>query len=371
MSHPRIPLVDLNWQHVVIADAVRAGFERVLTSTAFINGPDVGLFEQEFASYTGVEHCVGVANGTDAVELALRAVGVGPGDRVVVPANTFFASAEAVVRSGAVPVFVDCDPEYQLIDVDAALALAPEAKAILAVDLFGQLAPMRQLANGLEGTNCVLVEDAAQSQGATRGSDSMGSIATVAATSFYPGKNLGCYGDGGAVLTRNAELAGAVRLFADHGSRVRYVHEVAGANSRLDTLQAVVLREKLRHLTDWNNLRRAAAEYYIEALAECPGVQVPGSVAVAEDAWHLFVVRVKERDQVLEAMHEAGIGAGIHYPIPVPFQPAFRHAGYVAGDFPHAEAASAEILSLPIYPGITHEQQDRVVAVVVAASGGV
>lgn len=370
MSDAPIPLVDLAAQHRQIADEVTAGFQRVLDATAFIHGPDVAAFEDEFAAFSGVRHCVGVANGTDAVELALRVVGVGAGDQVVVPANTFIASAEAVVRAGAQPLFVDCDPVHQLIDVDQALAAASHARAVLAVDLFGQLAPLDDLQAGLGDGPCVLVEDAAQSQGATADGRGVGSVAAVAATSFYPGKNLGAYGDAGAVVTDRADLADAVRLLGDHGSRVRYAHEVIGINSRLDTLQAVVLRAKLRRLPEWNQQRQKAAQWYRDALADVAGLGLPEIARGNEHVWHLFVVRVARRDAVIAHLHEAGVGAGIHYPVPIHLQPAFAHLGHHVGDFPRAEAAAAEILSLPIFPGISEAQQSRVVAALVAAVAG-
>lgn len=366
---PPIPLVDLGWQHREVAAEVEAGFASVLARTAFVKGPEVTAFEEAFAAYTGAAHVVGVGNGTDAVELALRAVGVGRGHTVVLPANTFIATAEAVDRAGANPVLVDCDPIQQLIDPDLAGAAvrAAGAKAVVGVDLFGQVAPLTALAAAVEGTGAAVVEDAAQSQGATAGGAGIGTQATIAATSFYPGKNLGAYGDGGAVLTGDADLAEWVRVTADHGSRVRYEHELMGMNSRLDTLQAVVLSAKLARLEAWNDLRRAAADRYAAALATIDGVGVPATAAGNVHVWHLYPVRVAARDRVLADLHAAGVGAGIHYPKPIHLQPAFAHLGHGVGDFPHAEAAAAEILSLPLFPGITADQQDRVVEVLAAA----
>ena len=371
MSDP-IPLVDLRIQHRQIADELSAGLAQVVEHTAFINGPDVAAFEAEYAELCGVEHCVGLSNGTDAVELALRAVGIGRDDVVIVPANTFIASAEAVVRAGARPVFVDCDPLHLLIDVPAALDAAQQhqAAAILGVDLFGQAAPFDELAAGLADGPCVLVQDAAQSQGATRCGLGPASIAAIASTSFYPGKNLGAYGDAGAVVTNRTDLADTVRLLSDHGGRVRYVHDIVGMNARLDTVQAVVLRAKLRRLREWNEQRRAAARYYDAALGDVAGVGLPAVRPGNEHVWHLYVVRVSERDRVVERLHAAGIGAGIHYPVPVHLQPAFSSLGHREGDFPQAEAAAREMISLPIFPGITTDQQDRVVAELTAAVAG-
>lgn len=368
MTDAPIPLVDLGIQHRRIADELRPELDAVLDATAFIKGPAVEAFEREFAAHVGAAHCVAVANGTDAVELALRAVGVGPGDRVVVPVNTFIATAEAVVRAGATPVFVDCEPGHQLIDVDGAVAAARahRARAVVAVDLFGQCAPLDELASALADTDAVLVEDAAQSQGATHHGRGIGGVATIAATSFYPGKNLGAYGDGGAVVTNHADLADRVRLLGDHGSRTRYIHEAVGTNSRLDTLQAVVLRAKLRHLDAWNDERAEAAQRYLDAL-DGTGIGLPCTAPDNRHVWHLFVVRVPRRDEVLDGLHRAQIGAGVHYPVPIHLQPAFEPLGHGPGDFPHAEAAASEILSLPVFPGITPAQQDRVVRALLSA----
>ena len=371
MTEAPIPLVDLGIQHRRIADELRPELDAVLDTTAFIKGPAVEAFEHEFAAYVGAAHCVAVANGTDAVELALRAVGVGAGDRVVVPANTFIATAEAVVRAGATPVLVDCEPEHQLIDPAGVLdaVRGHRARAVAAVDLFGQCAPLDELASTLAGSDVVLIEDAAQSQGATHNGKGIGAVASIAATSFYPGKNLGAYGDAGAIVTNHAALADQVRLLGDHGSRTRYVHEAVGMNSRLDTLQAVVLRAKLRHLAQWNDERSAAAGHYLDALAGS-GIALPGTAAGNRHVWHLFVVRVPRRDEVLATMQRAGVGVGVHYPVPIHLQPAFEWLGHRRGDFPHAEAAASEILSLPLFPGITAAQQDRVVEVLLSALAG-
>jgi dTDP-4-amino-4,6-dideoxygalactose transaminase len=362
----KIPLVDLRAAHAEVAEEVELGFKRVVAATAFIGGEEVAAFEREFAAFTGVPHCVGVANGTDALELALRAAGVGPGDEVVLPANTFIATAEAVARAGARPVLVDMRPDSYLIDVDAALAaVTPATRAVVPVHLYGQLAEVERLADGLAGTPVTVVEDAAQCQGATRHGRGPGSWG-IAATSFYPGKNLGAYGDAGAVVSTSAELATAVRTLANHGGLAKYVHELVGCNSRLDALQAVVLRAKLARLAAGNAARRAAAARYDELLAPLPVVR-PAPLPGNEHVWHLFVVQVPDRDAVVARLNEAGIGAGIHYPTPVHLTPAFAHVGYRAGAFPHAEAAAGRILSLPLYPQITGAQQERVVEVLAAA----
>jgi dTDP-4-amino-4,6-dideoxygalactose transaminase len=362
---PRIPLVDLAAAHAEVAHAVQAGFEEVLATTGFVGGPQVAAFEREYAAFGGVEHCVGVANGTDAVELALRAVGVVPGDEVIVPANTFAATAGAVARIGAKPVFVDCDPVTRLIDVRAALAaIRPATKAIVPVHLYGQLAPVEEVQAGLAGTDIRIVEDAAQCQGATRHGRTPGAgPGAIAATSFYPGKNLGAYGDGGAVLTDDAGLAETVRKLGSHGGLAKYAHDIAGVNSRLDALQAVVLRAKLRRLPEWNAARQAAAAYYDKLLAGLDDVTPPAVLPGNEHVWHLYTVQVPARDAVLAELDAEGIGAGIHYPVPLHRTGAFANRA----SYPHAEHVAAHTLSLPLHPHLTRAQQETVVAALARA----
>ncbi|MGB8650527.1 MAG: DegT/DnrJ/EryC1/StrS family aminotransferase [Mycobacteriales bacterium] len=362
MSAEGVPLVDLGLQHAQVADRVARGFAEVIASGAYVGGPDVEAFEREYAQLVGVRHCIGVGNGTDAIELALRACGVGTGDEVILPANTFVATAEAVVRAGAVPVLADVDADCLLLDPDAAAAaVGPATRALVPVHLFGQTAPVERLAQLVADNGLVLVEDAAQSQGALRHGRPAGSFGLASATSFFPGKNLGAYGDAGAVMTDDHDVARRVRLLGSHGSAVKYHHEELGFNSRLDTLQAVVLRCKLERLSAWNEQRRAAAARYDALLRDLPEVRVPGRLGGNVDVWHLYVVRVPDRDALLRRLNEAGIGAGVHYPVPVHLQQAFCALGRGAGSFPVAEAAAKEILSLPLFPGITPAQQERVV----------
>ena len=366
----KIPLVDLLSMHAEIAPEVDAGFAGLLGSGAFVQGPQVGAFEAAFADYCGVRHCVGVANGTDAIELALRAVGIGAGDEVILPANTFIATAEAVARAGATPVLVDCDPEYLLMDMGAVAArVGPATQAIVPVDLFGQAAPVEDLTDLASSTGVIVIEDAAQSHGASRHGRPAGSFGTAAATSFYPGKNLGAYGDGGAVLTDSDEIAARLRGLGNHGSTVRYQHPELGFNSRLDSLQAVVLSAKLARLDAWNKARAAAADRYSELLAGLPGVTLPATMPGNTHVWHLYVIRLPRRDAVLSALQAAGIGAGIHYPVPIHLQGAFAHLGHRPGDFPVAEEAAHTMLSLPLFPHISEEQIQRVVSVVARALG--
>ena len=361
-----IPLVDLAAQQAEVHEEVMAELADVFSTASFIGGPAVEDFEAAYASFVGAGHCVGVANGTDALELALRAGGVCPGGEVIIPANTFIATAEAVSRIGAVPVPVDVDPHYLLIDPDAvAAAVTSRTQAIVPVHLFGQTAFVERLVPIAQSCGAVIIEDAAQSQGATRFGAQAGTLGAAAGTSFYPGKNLGAAGDAGAVLTDDPGLAARVRLLGAHGSLEKYRHEAIGFNSRLDTVQAVVLKAKLARLHAWNQRRRAAAERYAALLAGVPGVDIPQEAPGNADVWHLYVVRVQHRDAVLRALHAAGIHAGIHYPVPVHLSEAY--AGGTPGSFPVAEEAARRILSLPLFPHITAEQQLRVAEVLADA----
>lgn len=360
----KIPLVDLAAQHRQIVDEINHGFARVLEQTDFILGEDVARFEEEFAEFVGVKHCVGVGSGTDALELMLRAAGIGRDDEVIVPTNSFIASALAVMRAGARPVLVDSNPAFHLIDVeDVARKITPRTKAILPVHLYGQMAPVEKLVclDGSETNELLILEDAAQAHGARRHQRGVGTVGLAAATSFYPGKNLGAYGDGGALLTNSDTVAEQVRALRNYGSNRKYHHPEMGFNSRLDTLQAVVLRAKLKRLSEWNSARRRAAQRYDELLSTLPNVVLPKTLEGNEPVYHLYVVRVPERDTILSRLREVGVETGVHYPVPIHLQGAFSYLGHRPGDFPVAEKAAGEILSLPIYPGITYEQQERVV----------
>jgi dTDP-4-amino-4,6-dideoxygalactose transaminase len=364
MAAMNIPFVDLQGQVQEIRDEVEQGWRRVLDRTAFILGDEVREFEEAFAAFSGVAHCIGVANGTDALELSLRAVGVGPGDEVIVPANTFIASTLAVSRIGAVPVLVDCDLDDYLIDVTKIEERITErTKAILPVHLFGQMAPMAPIVELAQRHGLVVVEDAAQSQGATQQGTGSGAFGTIAGTSFYPGKNLGAYGDAGAIVTKDDDAARRALALRNYGSEVKYHHPVTGFNSRLDTLQAVVLSAKLRRLADWNDRRRAAADRYAELLGRLDDVVLPTTVEGNVHVWHLYVVRLPDRDlrdRAIKELGAAGIGVGIHYPVPIHLQGAYEHLGHGPGDFPATERAADEMLSLPMHPHLTEEQQSFV-----------
>ncbi|HKH43099.1 MAG TPA: DegT/DnrJ/EryC1/StrS family aminotransferase [Thermoanaerobaculia bacterium] len=357
----QIPLVDLKAQHAEVAGEVTRGMARVMDETSFILGPAVREFEEAFACFCEVPHCLGVGSGTDALEFIVRALGLAPGDEVLVPANTFIATALGVLRAGPSPVLVDCDEDHLMDPRQVEAKITPRTRAILPVHLYGQMAHMEALAEIAAARGLLVLEDAAQCQGARRHGRPAGHFGAAAAVSFYPGKNLGAYGDAGAVLTTSDEIATRIRHLRNWGSERKYHHPEIGFNSRLDTLQAVVLSAKLARLDAWNEARRQAAARYGRLLADFPGVETPRTLPGNEHVWHLYVVRVPRRDQVLERLQAEGIGAGIHYPVPLHLHGALSHLGHHRGDFPIAEKAAAEILSLPLFPHITGEQQERVV----------
>lgn len=365
-----IPLVDLRAQWQTIRAEAEPAMAEVLASGGFILGPTVERFERAFASWVGASHAVGVGNGTDAVEIALRACGIGKGDEVLVPVNTFVASAIGVLRAGATPVYVDCDESTFLIDLEkAAAAVTTRTRALLAVHLYGRLCDPAALVSFCDAHRLVLVEDAAQAHGARGASGTAGSIGRAAAFSFYPGKNLGAAGDGGAVTTSDPDVAARARAFRNYGSPRKYEHPEFGVNSRLDALQAALLDVKLRYIDAWNEARRRLARAYVERLARLEGVCAPEVPAGEEHVVHVFVVRVggEHRDRVLAELAENGIGAGIHYPVPVAFLPAVASDAR-RGDFPVAERLAGEILSLPLYPEMTDAQVERVCEVLGANS---
>jgi dTDP-4-amino-4,6-dideoxygalactose transaminase len=363
---PRVPFVDLRLQNDLVAEDVRRAVAAVCGDGAFVLGPPVRAFEAEYAAFCGVEHCIGVGNGTDAIELALRAAGVGFGDEVIVPANTFIGTAEAVVRAGAELVLADCTEDFLIDPLSVADQMTERTKAVIGVDLYGQVAPFDRLRD-VVGDDVLLIEDAAQSQGAAQRGRPAGSFGVVAATSFYPGKNLGAYGDAGAVTTDDGDLADRVRALRNHGGVARYEHQVVGTNSRLDSIQAAILSVKLQRLRGWNAQRAQAALLYSVLLSGLAPIQPPRVLTGNEHVWHLYVVRVPERDAVLQRLGDLGVDAGIHYPRPLHLLPAFAHLGLGVGSFPVAERLAGEIISLPMFPGISADQQRWVVAALVRA----
>ncbi|MEA5420835.1 DegT/DnrJ/EryC1/StrS family aminotransferase [Spirulina sp. CCNP1310] len=360
-----IPFVDLSFQHEPLQAQIEQLWRDCIAQGQFILGPHLAAFEQAFAAASGVAHGIGVASGTDALALGMRAAGIQAGDEVLVPANTFIATLIGILRTGATPVLVDCDPDTALIDLEAAVQnITPRTKAIAPVHLYGQLVAPQALKDFAQSHNLLIIEDAAQAHLAHRDGITAGSIGTVAAYSFYPSKNLGAMGDGGMVLTDDPEIARKIRAYRNYGAREKYIHQEWGTNSRLDNLQAAVLSLKLPQLPAWNAARNQRAEQYNAALAPLPGICPLVNHSGPGHSYHLYVIRVQpphQREKLQAALMAAGIQTGIHYPIPCHLQPAYRFLGYQLGDFPNTEQLAGEILSLPMYPGLTAAQVEAVV----------
>lgn len=350
-----IPLVDLKAQYLSIKHEIDAAVAEVISSCSFVGGPSVKEFEREFAAFCEVKHAVGVGNGTEALQLALFACGVGKGAEVITVSFTFTATAEAILNMGASPVFVDIDETYTL-DIDQVRdRITSRTKAIIPVHLYGQPANMGPLMSLAEENGLVVIEDAAQAHGARYDGRRVGSLGHSACFSFYPGKNLGAYGDGGAIVTNDAALAQKLNMLHDHGRTEKYVHKQIGFNSRLDTLQAAVLRVKLCHLDKWNDCRQKNAALYSQLLADLPEIVTPYVAPDVEHVYHLYVIRVPDRDKIQNALNKAGINTGIHYPIPLHEQPAYASLGYKPNDLPLTHAFAPRILSLPMYPELKEE----------------
>ncbi|MCB0079472.1 MAG: DegT/DnrJ/EryC1/StrS family aminotransferase [Caldilineaceae bacterium] len=355
-----IPLVDLQAQYRAIQPTIDAAIQDVIANTSFIMGPAVRRFEEAFAAFCGARECVGVSNGTAALELALRALEIGPGDEVITVAHTFIATAEAVSNVGAKPVFVDVDPATYTLDcAAAAAAITTATRAIMPVHLYGQPANMSCIGTLAKQHGLAVIEDAAQAHGATWEGVQAGALGTLACFSFYPGKNLGAYGDAGGVTTNDAALAEQIRLLRNHGRRSKYIHDIVGTNERIDTLQAAILAAKLPYLGEWTAARQRLAARYDELLAECE-IVLPYVDPRAMAAWHLYVIRTPRRDELLTYLQQHGVGAGIHYPVPLHLQPAYAHLGYRQGQLPVTEEIAASCLSLPLYPEMTAVQQEYV-----------
>jgi dTDP-4-amino-4,6-dideoxygalactose transaminase len=356
-----VPFVDLKAQHKPIQQELDLAIQDVIDSTAFVLGPAVQDFESDFAQYLGVDHAVGTNNGTTALQLALLALGVGRGDEVIVPAQTFIATAEAVVHTGARPVFVDVLESTACMDPAAlAAALTPQTRAIIPVHLFGQAAELEPILDLARARAIPVIEDACQAHGATYQGRRVGSFGIASCFSFYPGKNLGAFGEGGAVATNDDHLAARVRRLRDHGQSQRYYHAEIGYNARMEGIQAAVLGVKLRYLDRWNESRRSHAAYYREWLAGA-GVRLPVEAPRREHVYHLFVVRSGDRNTLREHLTHQGIQTGLHYPVPLHLQPAFSGMGYRVGAFPAAEAWAREGLSLPMFAELTRAQLDEVI----------
>jgi len=360
MNNGKIQFVDLVAQYQQIKTEVDAAMAAVCARGDFVMGQDVKLFEQEFSAFCKTPHCVTVANGTEALKLALLACGIGAGDEVITCTHTFIATVSAIHQTGARPVLVDCDSRYYTIDpAQVERAITPRTKAIIPVHLYGQPADMDPILEIARRRKLYVVEDACQAHGAEYKGRRCGTMGDIAAFSFYPGKNLGAYGDGGAVTTTRADLAERVWVLRNHGQKVKYEHMVKGFNSRLDTLQAVVLRVKLRRLEQWNEARRQAAAKYDQLLAG-KGLATPKVAPYSKPVFHLYVVQVPDRQKQQAAFDAANVSHGIHYPIPVHLQPAFADLGYKAGSFPVTEALVSKIISLPMFPELTDNQIEQV-----------
>ena len=364
-----LPFVDLKRQYAAICDEIRQAIQDVLDQCAFAAGPAVAAFEAEFARYCDVRHCVGVNSGTSALHLALMACGVGPGDEVITVPMTFVATAWAISYVGARPVFVDIEAETYTMDVEQVeRAITSRTRAILPVHLYGQIANLGPLLEICERHGLALIEDAAQAHGATYYGHRAGALGRVGCFSFYPGKNLGAYGEGGALTTNDEAIATRVRALRDHGQSGKYRHEELGFNYRMDSIQGAVLSVKLRRLDSWNATRRRVAARYQAMLDDTP-LTLPHEAEGRCHVWHLYVVRHEERDRLQHALAAAGIATGLHYPIPVHLQPAYTHLGHRVGEFPVAEQVAQQCLSLPIFPEISDEEHEHIVRILRQATG--
>jgi dTDP-4-amino-4,6-dideoxygalactose transaminase len=359
-----IPLVDLTAQYLSIKEEIDAAVLSTLESGHFILGPQVTKFEESVASYLGVKHAVGLASGTDALVIALRALNIGLGDEVIIPAYTFFATAGTVMSVGATPVFVDIDPQTYQIDVNKiAAAITPKTKAIIPVHLYGYPAEMNSILEIARDHNLKVIEDNAQGFGAEYLGRKTGALGDIGCLSFFPTKNLGAYGDGGMVVTNDPALAERMRMLRTHGWKKKYFSEEVGYNSRLDALQAAILQAKLSHVDAWNEKRRELARRYSEHLVSL-GVVTPVEREWGRHVYHLYIIRSKKRDALQGFLNQKGIASEVYYPIPPHLAKPCRQFGYKEGDFPHAEQASRETLALPLYPELTEAQQEEVIAAV-------
>ncbi len=365
MMKIEVPFLDLAAQHAPLREEFDLAIAEVIDSNAFAGGPFVTKFENEFASFCGCNHAIGLGSGTEALWLTLLALGVGPGDEVITVPSSFMATAEAITYCGAKPVFVDVDERtYNMDPAELEAAISKKTKAIIPVHLFGQPADMDPILNIARQHNLFVIEDAAQAHGAEYKGHKAGTIGIAGCFSFYPGKNLGAFGEAGAVVTNDSELQEKIRILRDHGQVRKYHHTMIGWNCRMDGIQAAVLSVKLRHLKRGNDLRRAHALKYNEAFAGMERLVTPLEAEYAKHVYHVYAIRVEERAEVMEALGDKGIGCGVHYPVPIHLQEAYRELGYGKGAFPIAERTADEFLSLPMFPELTHEQLELVIEAV-------
>lgn len=358
----KIKLVDLDPQYQAIGEEIWSAMKDVVENSAFVLGRHVKAFEDDFAGFCNARFAVGVASGTDALVLAMKALGIGPGDEVITVPNTAFPTAEAITLSGASVVFADINPET--FNIDPAVAekkITRKTRAIIPVHLYGQPAQMDELKELCRDRNLRLIEDAAQAHGAEYKGQRVGAIGDAACFSFYPSKNLGGYGDGGAVVTNDERITEKVRMLRNHGRHEKYLHEIEGYNSRLDALQAAILSVKLKYLNGWSEKRRQHARYYDKLLSSVEKVTTPKVLDGVKSVYHVYAIRVKDRDLLRKKLKEENIDTGVHYPVPLHLQPALAYLGLGKGSFPMAEEAASTVLSLPLYPEMTNEQIETVV----------
>ncbi len=351
-----VPFVDLKAQYKSLKPEIDAAIQSIIDNTAFVGGKAVETFEQAYAAKFGVKHCVGCANGTDAIFITLKALGVGPGDEVITAANTFIATSETITQAGARPVFVDVDPYFHIDPAKIEAKITRKTKAVIPVHLYGQAAGIEAVKKVCDAHGLPLVEDCAQSHFATFDGRKTGTFGVAGTFSFYPGKNLGAYGDAGAIITNDDALARKARLFASHGSLTKHLHEIEGINSRIDGLQAAVLSVKLKHIDDWNKARNAHGLKYNALLAGLPAVKTPALRDKAFHIFHVYALLAPRRDQLAEHLKSKGISTGIHYASALPFMPAYGYLNHKPSDFPVAHKNQDELLSLPMYPELTDEQ---------------
>lgn len=363
MNNITIPLTDVKSSYLSLQSEIDREMKKVLESGKYSKGHFLEVFENKFAEYLGVKHCIGVASGTDALYLSLLALGINSGDEVLVPANTFVATAYAVLFANAKPVLVDCNLESSNIDTSAIeKKITKKTKAIIPVHLYGQPVEMSQLKKIANKYSLKILEDACQSHGAYYKDKKTGNLGDIAAFSFYVTKNLGAFGDAGAITTNSTSLAKKLKQLREYGEVSRYIYNTIGINSRLDSLQASILTVKLRHLDQWNKKRKKIAAYYTDRLQNLSDVITPITIPNVEHVYHLYVIRTKKRNQLMKYLAQKGIQAAIHYPIPLHLQKSLQFLGYKKGDFPHTEQLADEILSLPIYPQLSSEQQDFIIS---------
>lgn len=364
-----IPFLDLQASYKELSVDVDSAIRRVLNSGFYILGPEVEAFESEFANFCDADYCIGVGNGLDAIYIALKTLGVGPGDEVLVPTNTYIATWLAVSQCGATPVPIEPSVDTYNINPDLIFdAVTENTKAIIAVHLYGQPAPLDEISQIAQKLNLRVIEDAAQAHGAIYKGKKIGAHSDMVAWSFYPGKNLGAFGDGGAITTNNKDLAKKASVIRNYGSEHKYVHDIKGLNSRLDPLQAAVLRVKLSRLNEWNSRRHEIAKFYSQ-IFEPTDLVIPQEPRNCNSSWHLYVLRHLNRDVIIKTLNELGVNVLIHYPIPPHLQKVYRYLGYQQGDFPVAEKLAREIFSLPIGPHLSAEDADKVAMAVLKALG--